>query len=274
MLSHESKMELCWLSIDPLAEKYPNVSPYAFCANNPIKFIDPDGMQIIDPASQKQVDALKSNITSQVTSITTQRDAITASATNKKGVVKYTTEQQTQVSELNFRIGELNTAHSDIVSMEQDKNTTFKLNATTGNIADVVVTASDISSKTYTLNYLAGDVGNQIHEVAKHGSQILNGDLIYSADASGTVRASTRAGLTNYDLEVSAYQAQYSYGGLLQVYRQAPAGSTEAMLNTMGQTAGTVNQVNQNFSVTNHAQINTTLIQSMTESAIGNKKVY
>lgn len=32
-----------WYSIDPLAEKYYSYSPYAFCGNNPVKFIDPDG---------------------------------------------------------------------------------------------------------------------------------------------------------------------------------------------------------------------------------------
>jgi len=33
-------------TIDPLAEKYYNISPYAFCLNNPIKFIDPNGMDV------------------------------------------------------------------------------------------------------------------------------------------------------------------------------------------------------------------------------------
>ena len=33
-----------WLSQDPLAEKYCSVSPYAFCNNNPVNIIDPDGM--------------------------------------------------------------------------------------------------------------------------------------------------------------------------------------------------------------------------------------
>ena len=32
-----------WDRIDPLAETNYNVSPYAYCANNPVRFIDPDG---------------------------------------------------------------------------------------------------------------------------------------------------------------------------------------------------------------------------------------
>ena len=33
--------------MDPLAEKYYGVSPYAYCAGNPIYYVDPDGMKVI-----------------------------------------------------------------------------------------------------------------------------------------------------------------------------------------------------------------------------------
>ncbi len=35
-----------WLGVDPLAGKYPGFSPYNYVANNPLKFIDPDGKDI------------------------------------------------------------------------------------------------------------------------------------------------------------------------------------------------------------------------------------
>ena len=35
-----------WTTMDPLAEKYYSISPYAYCGNNPVNLIDPDGMWI------------------------------------------------------------------------------------------------------------------------------------------------------------------------------------------------------------------------------------
>ena len=40
---YDSDILTSWLSVDPLADKYPNISPYAYCAWNPVKLVDPNG---------------------------------------------------------------------------------------------------------------------------------------------------------------------------------------------------------------------------------------
>ncbi|QQU05488.1 hypothetical protein I6I89_06575 [Myroides odoratus] len=37
-----------FLSVDPLAEKYPGINPYVYVANNPVNFVDPDGRKIVN----------------------------------------------------------------------------------------------------------------------------------------------------------------------------------------------------------------------------------
>lgn len=46
------------MSIDPLCEKYYWISPYTYCLNNPIKFIDPDGRDVVVSGALSQ-EALK-----------------------------------------------------------------------------------------------------------------------------------------------------------------------------------------------------------------------
>ena len=33
-----------WLSVDPMSDKYASLSPYVYCADNPVKLVDPDGL--------------------------------------------------------------------------------------------------------------------------------------------------------------------------------------------------------------------------------------
>ena len=43
---YDSDLMTGWLSVDLLADKYPNISPYAYCAWNPIKLVDPNGEEL------------------------------------------------------------------------------------------------------------------------------------------------------------------------------------------------------------------------------------
>ena len=45
-----------WLSVDPMAAKYPSLSPYVYCADNPVRLVDPDGEEVCDggdPSSKR-----------------------------------------------------------------------------------------------------------------------------------------------------------------------------------------------------------------------------
>lgn len=44
----DPRFHLGWNGRDPLSEKYYPMSPYAFCGNNPVKYIDTDGRKIVD----------------------------------------------------------------------------------------------------------------------------------------------------------------------------------------------------------------------------------
>ena len=56
-----------WLSVDPMMDKYPNISPYNYCMWNPIQVVDPKGMDTINttdpntPESKQLSKACKSS---------------------------------------------------------------------------------------------------------------------------------------------------------------------------------------------------------------------
>ena len=58
---YDSDLSGLFMSVDPMADKYPNISPYHYCHWNPIKLVDPDGLDTInidlDKGTIKQIKA-------------------------------------------------------------------------------------------------------------------------------------------------------------------------------------------------------------------------
>ena len=51
-----------WTAVDPMADKYPSLSPYNYCAWNPMRLVDPDGMSPWHPKHGVWVYYLKGNV--------------------------------------------------------------------------------------------------------------------------------------------------------------------------------------------------------------------
>ena len=62
----EAKTAGCRFSVDPLTQVNVSITPYAYCANNPVNFIDPTGMIWEDP---QEAERLKRNIDNRITSL-------------------------------------------------------------------------------------------------------------------------------------------------------------------------------------------------------------
>ena len=56
-LPHNPALSL-WLSVDPLSDKYPGVTPYVYCADNPVNIIDPAGDSCVVLLADKSVGGL------------------------------------------------------------------------------------------------------------------------------------------------------------------------------------------------------------------------
>ncbi|RGX85192.1 RHS repeat domain-containing protein [Bacteroides intestinalis] len=188
-----------FMIIDPLSERYCTISPYVYCANNPVRYIDPTGMYF-DEANEKEARKIERRLTKRISKL-------------EKKVAKIERRGE-DVGELNSRISELRNSQKDVTDMRSNKNIEFKYSkvtnknnpAGTGNPVTSLTGINDAGHNVVTM-YTEKNMGNRLHE-SRHGGQITRGE--YSFDLNGN--PTTGYGI---DSEVSAYKAQYSYEGKL-----------------------------------------------------------
>ena len=115
--------------MDPLLEKYYDISPYVYCANNPVRFIDPTGMVWEDP---QEAERLKRNIDNRITSlnkdIVRNQDKLDKGGLSEKQIGKL----ESRISEANNRISNLNTSKADIDLLGADQSNVYALSSISG----------------------------------------------------------------------------------------------------------------------------------------------
>ncbi len=143
-----------WLSVDPMADKYPSISPYAYCAWNPVILVDPDG-RAFDSASLVIVNDFRS------------------ATKERMGSMGCTPEQR----------NEYNAALEEIAQLEESDQMYH--------IQNVGESYSRVKGGTYyrsddesvCIEY-DGKIGNLAHEL-KHAYQFEVGELSFSKEENG-----------------------------------------------------------------------------------------
>ena len=77
-----------WLSVDPMSDKYPSLSPYSYCANNPIKLVDPNGMQWETPEDEMKANEMKDKAIERISHYQKQIDKCNATINRTKNAKK------------------------------------------------------------------------------------------------------------------------------------------------------------------------------------------
>ncbi|PWL80839.1 MAG: hypothetical protein DBY24_05540 [Prevotellaceae bacterium] len=193
-----------WTSPDPLCEKYYNISPYAFCNDNPVTFIDPDGRKWktledkekatrIQEISMFHVRSLEKAIQKIKRKIEVANNDISLSEKARNRKIKRYKEN---LSELQYKKNLLSHLH-DGISILENSSQTYAYKRIYNGIASIVWDGNTI----YIENF--GTIGSYAHETV-HAIQRERGFIIFK---EGKAFANM---LEFFEIEKEAYQTEYS----------------------------------------------------------------
>ena len=232
-------VRLQWTSVDPLAEKYYSISPYAYCAGNPVNRIDPDGRvdyKVNSKGEFYQANPLKDNIKS-LFGIKDQNDRILMEGSNKVisklpvgsiGKIDHNNEKSTQ-----FEIK--NNAVAEKVILDVSRNTSVEWarveHSTGNNTSNTIVNdhkpQSVNSGSSIALDY---EKSGEIIPYLDHSHQPITGawnERLEVSGQNGEPGDMTTAKLLPNTIQrvLNVSTNQYEYYNEKGVYRREPAGN-------------------------------------------------
>jgi RHS repeat-associated protein len=127
-----------FISRDPMFEKYPSISPYTYCMNNPVKFVDPTG-QTLEEGEPTDFKDDQGNLIKHVDDGSNAVFTQTGSGVNKHYAFTGYDESQGGTNDVNLEtaIQEQQQLNNDNPSLQQNGNTTY-CNYATQNVMKTV----------------------------------------------------------------------------------------------------------------------------------------
>ena len=188
-MDHE--LTAMWLSVDPMADKYPSISPYAYCAWNPVKLVDPDGREWDKPedkeAAQKMEDAVNGRISCISTKIQSKRKQIEELTNNNKMKLskreKKLASLENELSDLEYQKGLLNDFIDGLHDLGDDPDRRYTFNpsedAFQTNKFNEVNGVIPINYQEHPAIGMANMVHETTHAIQDHRGQMYNGNLMF-----------------------------------------------------------------------------------------------
>ncbi len=193
-----------FISIDPMSDKYPSLSPYAYCAWNPVKLVDPMG----DSLKLVGSDECKQHALSQMQSKTNN---LTFSC-NDDGTVSYSGSPKTKMEEYMASILDNDNIHINLEVQTTNYNKKGNLKNGAGFYGNIISEDGNQVSTMQAINILASErydrlcknKGNMIwHEIAES----FEGGII-------SLRNNTNAAPARFGMANSVYDAAHFNAGL------------------------------------------------------------
>ena len=196
-----------WLSVDPMADKYPSISPYAYCAWNPIKLVDPDGRRWKNSSDSSAANDMRDNVQLRINDIESSIRSCQQAREKRIAKGRSVKNQDDELSELENQKKLLTDFLDGLYQLEQSKITfTFCPIPSDFPINSGFMPPDEV----YSIKYQINNEGNMLHKT-KHAIQIYRADYL-----DGEI-------MTWGEMETDAYSTQYSFNpnSILKLYNDS-----------------------------------------------------